>query len=122
MPELNQFELNVLVFVTLTYIYFSMVPRKVSGQWTSKPVVNPDAGVTSVFQTAAAAGHRCRVQRRGRRGRDLTWEQEERSAVVAGPVAVLGLQAAVEVHAFQCRIHSRVGGWGGRYKLTLRGE
>lgn len=78
--------------------------------------------MTSVFQMAGAAGYRCRVERRGRRGRDLTWKQEERSAVVASPVAILGLQATVEVHTFQRRIHSRVGGWGGRYKLTLRRE
>lgn len=48
-----------------------------------------------------------------------TWEQEERSAVVPGPVTVLGLQLAVEVHAFQSCFYSRVGRFGARHKHTL---
>jgi len=48
-----------------------------------------------------------------------TREQEERSAVVPRPVAVLGLQAAVEAHAFHRCIHSRVGGFRDRHKRTL---
>lgn len=55
----------------------------------------------------------------GCRGGDLTWEQEEWSPIVASPVAVLGLQAAVELHPLQRRVHSRVGGWTGGHKLTL---
>lgn len=50
---------------------------------------------------------------------DLTWEQEEWSPIVASPVAVLGLQAAVELHPLQRRLHSRVDGWTSRHKLTL---
>lgn len=50
---------------------------------------------------------------------DLTWEQEEWPPIVAGPVAVLGLQAAVEVHPLQRRVHSRVGCWTGGHKVTL---
>lgn len=34
-------------------------------------------------------------------------------------MAVLGLQAAVEIHPFQRRLHSRVSGWTGGYKVTL---
>ncbi|TNN38934.1 hypothetical protein EYF80_050894 [Liparis tanakae] len=48
-----------------------------------------------------------------------TWEQEERSAVVPRPVAVLGLQAAVEAHAFSRGIHRRVGGFRDGHKRTL---
>lgn len=50
---------------------------------------------------------------------DLTWEQEEWSPIVASPVAVLSLQAAVELHPLQRRVHCRVGGRTSRHKPTL---
>lgn len=52
----------------------------------------------------------------------LTWEQEERAAIVSCPMTVLSLEVSVEVHTFQSSIHSRVGGRRARHELSLWGR
>lgn len=49
----------------------------------------------------------------------FTRQQEERTSVVASPVAVLGLEVAVKAHPFESCFHSRAGRWRVRHKPTL---
>lgn len=51
-----------------------------------------------------------------------TWQQEERPAVIAGPVPVLGLQPGIEAHAVEGRLPRRAGRRQGAQQLVLRGD
>lgn len=67
------------------------------------------------------AGHKTQKQHRG--GRLVsTWEQEERSSIVPGPVAVLSLKMAVKAHSFQSCLYSCMSCWRVRHKFTLWGK
>lgn len=48
-----------------------------------------------------------------------TWEQEQRSSIVPGPVAVLSLKVAVKAHSFQSCFYSCMSCWRVRHKFTL---
>lgn len=51
-----------------------------------------------------------------------TWKQEQWSAIVSSPVAVLSLELGVEVHALQSSVDGCPSSRGWWEKLTLRGQ
>lgn len=65
-----------------------------------------------------AARHKTQNQHRG--GRLVsTWEQEQRTSIVPGPVAILSLKVAVKAHSFQSCFYSCMSSRRVRHKFTL---